>query len=97
MGCSHHRQVKVGQQDRQAVSHHDGASQAALTGDGCISLGVAEAQAMGFQHGHLLAMHLTQKNRPASRGQCKSLPVGRHPGRRILHMLTQVQAVPWRG
>ena len=97
MGCSHHRQVKVRQQDRQAVSHHDGTAQTALARDDCISLRVAEAQTLGFQHGHLLAMHLTQKNRPASRGQSQGLPVGRHPGRRILHMIAQVQAVPRRG
>jgi len=59
--CSRHRPaLPVGQQHRQAVCHHHGASHTRGLGDA--GIGQRAVWGMGMQHGDFSAMHLVQKH-----------------------------------
>jgi hypothetical protein len=68
MGRSHGTALVVREQDRQAVGHHDGASQLCVRGHRSISS--LAIQGLGGELKHINAMHLVQKNRP-SRAQLR--------------------------
>ena len=73
MRCSHHAAVFSGQQHGQAISHHDGAGDMALTRDARI--GELAVGRVGVDCKHVAAMHLLQKHRPAANGrlQCSAV------------------------
>ena len=91
MRRSHAAALQVGQQDRQAIGHHDGAGHAGLAGDRRIGhLAVCTAR---VERRYRITMHLGQKNRSHAQGLGQRCPVGGNRCGRVANMVTQVEAV----
>jgi hypothetical protein len=95
MGRGHCTPVTVRQQDRQAIGHHDGASQVRIDRHARISDHAIGRVSVQCHHVH--AMHLLQKHR-ARRAQLhlQKLAIGRHRPRVVTDMAPQIETLKGR-
>lgn len=84
----------IGQQQRQAVGHHDGGRKP-RTGHHT-GIGIEAVGHLGAQFKHVVAMHLPEENRSPADCLLQQRAVGCDPGRVITNMVTQIKTVPWR-
>ena len=91
MGSGDRSASPIGKQHRQAIRHHDGASDTGL----CSHTRVGHRAVGGLrrQMSHLGAVDLLQENRFDADGRLKLPSIGRYGSRMVAHMVAEIEAV----
>ena len=90
--CRRHRPaLPVGEQQRQAVGHHHGASHAGGLGEA--GIGHRAVRGLGMQHDDISAMHLVQKHGLRTQRRFQAGTVRGHMRRVVTDMVAQIEAV----
>ena len=93
MGRTHPAAGTVGEQDRQALSHHDGAGLPHFGAQAGIGQRRVRPRLPPLQLGNGHAVHLLHEHRGGMNGLGQALAVGRHGLWHVAHVIAEIEAV----